>query len=152
MTLAGPVPLHLHHECIATRSGLCFIVSSGKPFYSQTSRSMNGILEMEGFKETFKSLYNKGSTSPDNTTSMTDGINTTGDTTTMSNDTFITGGNICSSGNGASSDVLIVSLDIIRVTNCTPHRPLLTFAILYAWHSYRVWLWLLPVWGLFLVL
>lgn len=69
---------------------------------------MNGILEMEGFQDTFHQLYNNDEISrldvddysmliPNDTTDTTDMTDTAANST-------------CSSGNGASSDILIVSV------------------------------------------
>ena len=73
------------------------------------NRSMNGVLEMEGFQETFRSLYEVENltTFPNDTSSLTDDTSLTA----MTDDCIsMTDKHVCSSGNGAGSDVLIVSL------------------------------------------
>lgn len=60
---------------------------------------MNGVLEMEGFKDTFRQLYNGSANSK-----MVES-----DIFNASAPGSGSGGEVCSSGNGASSDFLIVS-------------------------------------------
>ena len=82
---------------------------------------MNGVLEMEGFQETFRALYKGGNlTSFPNETSLIDDTSITDDCISMTDE------HVCSSGNGASSDVFIVSLSITLIAlKCLVSRVLL---------------------------
>lgn len=66
---------------------------------------MNGILEMEGFKDTFRYLYN-GTT--DSASGMIMGSDSSNLNASMSDSGSGLGG-VCSTGNGTGSDILIVS-------------------------------------------
>ena len=60
---------------------------------------MNGVLEMDGFKDTFRYLY---------------GYNGTTQEANFSNISTNDVGGVCSSGNGAGLDVVIVSYGVFR--------------------------------------
>ncbi len=61
---------------------------------------MNGVLEMEGFKDTFRHLYNNTNRVTEYDYNLSTAMNPN---TSMFDD-------VCSTGNGADSDVVIVRL------------------------------------------
>ena len=73
-------------------------VSGIWPGYILCCRALNGVLEMDGFKDTFRYLYGYNGTTQDSI-----------DANFSANSDAVDTGKVCSSGNGAGLDALIVS-------------------------------------------
>lgn len=79
---------HMHHEC------MCIILTN-------RCSSFNGILEMDGFQDTFSDVYSRDR----NNIVLYYG---NGSYNLISDN----GNQTCSSGNGAEADIMIVSLQL----------------------------------------